>query len=121
MSAEGVPLIPAAPAAPGSWHDQLRRALAGCTYPAGTRKKRFSADLAVMPLERVTASQWAYALRLAWTMRRQMPEWLVPPRELLAGIPAPTRGRPARPVPGEAERPRLARVPPASQPALPLW
>ncbi len=121
MSAEAVPLIPTTPVARGSWHDQLRRALASCTYPAGTRKKRFAADLAAMPLERVTASQWAYALRLAWTMRRQMPEWLGPPREWVAAIPAPTRGGPARPAPGEAEQPRLAPVSPAPQPALPLW
>ena len=114
-------MVPSSPPPPGSWHDRLRLALANCSFGLARGRQRFAADIAKMPLDKITPAQWAYALRLAYLMRRQMPDWLVPPKGLLP----PPRPRPAAPAPGAIRNGRNGRngraAPPAPEPLLPLW
>jgi hypothetical protein len=68
--------------------DQMRTALAHCTFLPGSPPKRFARQVSQMPLENITEGQRRHVIRLAYRYRRQMPRDLVPSKDAVEALDA---------------------------------
>lgn len=66
--------------------DDMRHALAVCSFPPRTATKRFAQTICSVPLAELSDRQRRHIIRLCWRYRRQIPWALVPSKDAVEAM-----------------------------------